>query len=68
MLRAVLGSALYVTLCGLFAFGLGAILRSTAGTITAAFGLLFLVPQLARALPTPGTRRWPGGCRAATSP
>ena len=62
---SVLGPAVFVALCGLFAFGLGAILRSTAGAITAAFGLLFLVPQLARALP--GTWyadlvRWlPGG-------
>lgn len=52
VLRAVLASAVFVALCGLFAFGLGAILRSTAGAITAAFGLLFLVPQLARALPS----------------
>src|SRR5579872_4760650 len=35
VLRAVVGSALYVTLCGLFAFALGAILRHTAGAITA---------------------------------
>lgn len=52
VLRAVLASALFVAMCGLFAFGLGAILRSTAGAITVAFGLLFLVPQLAKALPS----------------
>ena len=52
VLRAVLGTALYITLSGLFAFGLGASLRSTAGAITATFGLLFLVPQLAKALPS----------------
>jgi ABC-2 type transport system permease protein len=52
VLRAVTASTLYVAMCGLFAFGLGAILRSTAGAITAALGLLFLVPQLARALPS----------------
>jgi ABC-type transport system involved in multi-copper enzyme maturation permease subunit len=51
VLRAVTGAALYVALCGLFAFGLGLILRSTAGAKTAAYGLLFLVPQLAKALP-----------------
>jgi ABC-2 type transport system permease protein len=65
VLRAVVAAALFVTLCGLFAFGLGAILRSTAGAITAAFGLLFLVPQLARALPSAWYAdivRWlPGG-------
>ena len=61
----VLGSALYVVLCSLFAFGLGAILRSTAGAMAAAYGLLFLVPQLAKALPSSWYAevvRWlPGG-------
>jgi ABC-2 type transport system permease protein len=52
VLRAVLSTALYVVICGLFAFSLGAILRSTAGALTAAYGVLFLVPQLARALPS----------------
>jgi ABC-2 type transport system permease protein len=51
VLRAVIGTALYVALCGLFSFGLGVILRSTAGATAAAYGLLFLVPQLAKALP-----------------
>jgi hypothetical protein len=65
VLRAVIGSALYVVLCSLFAFGLGAILRSTAGAMAAAYGLLFLVPQLAKALPSTwyaDVVRWlPGG-------
>jgi ABC-type transport system involved in multi-copper enzyme maturation permease subunit len=65
VMRAVLGSALYVVLCGLFAFGLGAIIRSTAGAMTAAYGFLFLVPQLAKALPSSwyaDVDRWlPGG-------
>ena len=65
VLRAVLASALYVAMCGLFAFGLGAIVRTTAGAITAAFGLLFLVPQLGKALPSAwyaDVVRWlPGG-------
>ena len=65
VLRAVLGTALYIVLCGLFAFGLGAILRSTAGAMTAAYGLLFLLPQLAKALPSAwyaDVDRWlPGG-------
>lgn len=65
VLRAVTGAALYVVLCGLFAFGLGAILRSTAGAMTAAYGLLFLVPELAKALPSgwyADLDRWlPGG-------
>jgi ABC-2 type transport system permease protein len=65
VLRAVIGSAVYVALCGLFAFGLGAILRSTAGAMTTAYGLLFLVPELAKALPSSwyaDVERWlPGG-------
>jgi ABC-2 type transport system permease protein len=65
VLRAVLASAIFVVLCGLFSYGLGAVLRSTAGTITAAYGFLFLLPQLARALPTAwydDAIRWlPGG-------
>jgi ABC-2 type transport system permease protein len=65
VLRAVLASALYVTMSGLFAFGLGAIVRSTAGAVTLAFGLLFLLPQLAKALPSSWYAevvRWlPGG-------
>jgi ABC-2 type transport system permease protein len=65
VLRAVTGTALYLVLCGLFAFGLGAILRSTAGAMTAAYGFLFLVPQLAKALPSSwyaDVDRWlPGG-------
>jgi ABC-2 type transport system permease protein len=65
VLRAVLASALYIALSGLFAFALGAIVRSTAGAITASFGLLFLLPQLAKALPSSwyaAMVRWlPGG-------
>jgi ABC-2 type transport system permease protein len=65
VLRAVLASAAFVVLCGLFSYGLGAMIRSTAGTITAVYGFLLLVPQLARALPTPWYNdavRWlPGG-------
>jgi ABC-type transport system involved in multi-copper enzyme maturation permease subunit len=43
--RAVLGSALFLTAVGLLGLGLGALLRNTAGGISALFGLLF-VPQL----------------------
>ena len=52
VLRAVIGSALYVTLCGLFAFAAGAILRHTAATITSIIGLLFVIPILAHVLPS----------------
>ncbi|MGH3206381.1 MAG: ABC transporter permease subunit [Trebonia sp.] len=65
VLRAVLASAFYIALSGLFAFALGAIVRSSAGAITTAFGVLFLLPQLAKALPSSwysALVRWlPGG-------
>ena len=51
VLRAVIGSALYITLCGLFAFAAAAIIRNTAGTITATIGLLFVIPTLVNLLP-----------------
>jgi ABC-2 type transport system permease protein len=51
VLRAVIGSALYVTLCGLLAFAFGAILRHTAAAITTVIGLLFVIPILAHLLP-----------------
>jgi ABC-2 type transport system permease protein len=51
VLRAVIGSALYLTLCGLFAFGAAAIIRNTAATITAMIGLLFVLPVLVNWLP-----------------
>jgi len=51
VLRAVIGSALYLTLCGLFAFAAAAIIRNTAATITAMLGLLFVIPVLVNMLP-----------------
>ena len=51
VLRAVIGSALYITLCGLFAFAAAAIIRNTAATITAMIGLLFVLPVLVNLLP-----------------
>ena len=52
VLRAVIGSALYVTMCGLFAFAAGAILRHTAAAITTVIGVLFVIPILAHLLPS----------------
>ena len=49
--RAVTGGALYLTLVGLFGLGLGAILRSTAGGISAFAGILFVLPPLMNVLP-----------------
>jgi ABC-2 type transport system permease protein len=51
-LRAVLLAAVFVTCCALLALGLGAIIRYTAGAITALFGVVFLIPLLAQALPS----------------
>lgn len=51
VLRAVLGTALYLTAVGLFGVALGWIIRSTAGGIATLFGLLLVLPVLGRALP-----------------
>jgi ABC-2 type transport system permease protein len=65
VLRAVLLSAAVVTVFGLLAYGTGALIRHTAGAITAILGVIFLTPLLAQALPTPWFQdlmRWlPGG-------
>lgn len=50
-LRAVLLTAVFVPCCALLAFGLGAVIRHTAGAITALFGLVWVIPVLATALP-----------------
>jgi ABC-2 type transport system permease protein len=52
VLRAVFGSGLYLTLIGLLGIGLGAVLRSAAGAITALVAMLYVLPGLAAALPT----------------
>ncbi|MDL4815212.1 ABC transporter permease [Actinomadura opuntiae] len=49
--RAVAGGGLYLTALGLLGFGLGAVLRSSAGAIAALFGLLFVPPLLLDLLP-----------------
>jgi ABC-2 type transport system permease protein len=51
VLRAVIGSALYLTLVALLGLGLGVLLRSTAGAIAALFGLLFGLQMVAGLLP-----------------
>jgi ABC-2 type transport system permease protein len=51
VLRAVLGGALYVAACGLLGFALGALLRHTAGAITVAIGIVFVLPIVANFLP-----------------
>jgi hypothetical protein len=51
VLRAVIGGGLFLAACGMLAYGLGAILRHTAGAITAAIGLLFVLSILVNFLP-----------------
>jgi ABC-2 type transport system permease protein len=51
VLRAVFGGALYVTACGLLGFALGALLRHTAGAITVAIGIVFILPIVGSFLP-----------------
>jgi hypothetical protein len=50
--RAVIGGALYVTLVGIFALGLGAIVRNTAGGIATFVGIFFVIPPLMDVLPS----------------
>ena len=51
VLRAVLGGALYVAACGMLGFALGALLRHTAGAITVAIGIVFVLPIVSNFLP-----------------
>jgi ABC-2 type transport system permease protein len=48
---AVIGSAIYLTLVGLFGLGLGAILRNTAAGIAAFAAVMFVIPPLVSILP-----------------
>jgi hypothetical protein len=48
---AVVGAAGYLILVGLFAMGLGAILRSTAAGIASFAGIMFVIPPLVSILP-----------------
>lgn len=51
-LRAVFGVTLYLTVTGVLGVGLGFLVRSTAGGITALFAILLVVPEIAKALPS----------------
>lgn len=51
VLRAVTGGGLYLAALGLLGFGLGAIIRASAGAIATLFGLLFVPPILINLLP-----------------
>jgi ABC-type transport system involved in multi-copper enzyme maturation permease subunit len=51
VLTAIVGSALFVTVVALIAFGLGAIIRHTAGAISSVFGLMFVLSIIIQILP-----------------
>jgi hypothetical protein len=52
VLRAVTGAGLYLTVLGLLGFGLGAVLRSSAGAVAVLFGVLFVPTLLTALLPS----------------
>jgi ABC-2 type transport system permease protein len=52
VLRAVSGAGLYLTAVSLLGFGLGALIRHTAGALSTFFGVLFALTVLSDLLPT----------------
>jgi ABC-2 type transport system permease protein len=51
VLTAIIGTALFVTIVALIAYGVGSIIRHTAGTIAIVIALLFIIPVLEQTLP-----------------
>jgi ABC-2 type transport system permease protein len=51
VLTAIIGTVLFVTIVALLAFGVGSIVRHTAGTISIVFALLFVIPIIEHTLP-----------------
>jgi ABC-2 type transport system permease protein len=52
VLRAVTGAGLYLTVLALLGFGLGIVLRSSAGAVAVLFGMLFVPTLLVALLPS----------------
>ena len=52
VLAAIIGTALFVTIVALIAYGVGAIVRHTAGAIAIVIALMFIIPVLENALPS----------------
>jgi ABC-2 type transport system permease protein len=50
--RSVIGGAVYLMLVGIFALGIGAIVRNTAAGIGTFAGIFFVIPPLMNILPT----------------
>jgi ABC-type transport system involved in multi-copper enzyme maturation permease subunit len=57
-LRSVVGAALYLTVAGMTALALGALLRNTAAAITTFVAVFFVIPPLTNLLPTSLTDRF----------
>jgi ABC-type transport system involved in multi-copper enzyme maturation permease subunit len=51
-LAAIIGTALFVTIVALIAFGVGSIVRHTAGAIAIVIALMFIIPILENTLPS----------------
>jgi ABC-2 type transport system permease protein len=52
VVRALIGAALYLTVMGLFALGIGSIVRSTAGGIATLAAIVFVLPPIIGLLPS----------------
>ena len=50
--RSVIGGAVYLMLVGIFALGIGSIVRNTAGGIATFAGIFFVIPPLMNILPS----------------
>jgi hypothetical protein len=50
--RAVLGAGLYLTVLGLFALGIGGLIRHTAGAISTVIGIVLVLPIITSLLPS----------------
>lgn len=56
ILIPLLGASLYLALVAVFALGIGAIVRSSAGGIAAALGIVVLLPMILGMIPAPGVQ------------
>ena len=68
VLRAVIGGGLYLTILALLAMGLAAIIRHTAGAISAFVTVLLIVPLILQALPSSIVNAVAATCRPTSAP
>jgi ABC-2 type transport system permease protein len=61
---ALVGGAGYIALIGLLAFGIGLIIRNSAGGIAAALGLVLVVPTILQVLARVTRADWPANIAA----